>query len=117
MDEFLICENPLKPEGLFVLKTSYPKCLIECDFENEKLGVVPATIYETFTYVNTEEDIENWRLSIVQFYDGVPNSNKKLLEDYRRSLAKIWDWFHDYLLWDENNMNEAERNDFLGSVN
>lgn len=119
MDEFLISENPFNPERLFVLKNTFPRCLIECDFEDDEEITSPTIrqIAQTFNYLNTDDDVENWRLTIVQFFDGDPQNNDDLQKKYTLGLNDTWQWFQNYLLWDEKNTNDAQRNDYLGSVN
>ncbi|MBI9069338.1 MAG: hypothetical protein JEZ09_18720 [Salinivirgaceae bacterium] len=121
MSDYLLCENPLNPGRLFVLKNSEPKCLVECDFIHEDVDsdniANKENINELFSYLNTDGDIENWQLTIVQYFEGLPNGDEKLAKKYKKSLQQTWEWFHKYLQWDEKNVIDAEHDDYLGSVN
>jgi hypothetical protein len=114
MDRFLLCENPNRPKesGLFILHRLEPKCLIECICVTDNgMDDDLSSIFDLFTYRNSDGLNEQWQLVIRDYYDvedveQVPDSE---VPRYRKMINKSWHWFKSYLEWEDNNIDTDER--------
>lgn len=106
----MLAENPMREGRVFIIHTIKPKCLIEvCEpQDNPKSSGYPHGIYE---YFNTGRIKETWALIVRDVYDN-PD-----LADVQNLLDKAWKWYKSYLKFEDKNIDDTNRDNYLGTVN
>jgi len=105
MHRFLLAENPMKTDRVFILHTVSPRCLIEviCINDQDAKGDLD-DVFDFYDYTNPDDVIERHQLLIKQFYDIHPDENKEMTPKYRHVLDRAWRWYRAYLEFEDDNI-------------
>lgn len=119
MCNYLLCEDPIQQDQVFILQAIEPKCLIEITYLKgaDEVEAIEGEVYDLFQYTNFEDKLENWKLCIVQYFDRPEASPNHTPEAYKKSLSKAWEWYESYLKWEDKNIEEDETNSYFGALN
>lgn len=108
--KFTLSESPFNAgcrseggSGLFIICHPRPTSIIEVDLIDTPLPADDTGA--TFTYTNSDGLTEQWRLTIRHCFQeiGAPDV------DVRELLIVAWNWYMNYLAWEDSNIDNDEK--------
>lgn len=106
--EFLLAEDPQRPEaGEFILHIRPPVALIQVlSMDDQDPVSDDKYIAKDFTYVGPEGYTEVYQLVCLPFTDGIVEFNKETRGELLPVLNRAWEWYADYLKWEDDHEKE-----------
>ncbi len=94
----------------YILHTIAPKCIIEICLPDDD-PISSGYPHQVFTYFNPDETKETYALVVRDVYD------QSDMDAVGKLLNRAWKWYRAYLEWEDDNIDEDERNNYFGTVN